>query len=212
MRKIAFIIISTLLYYGCAVSKRNAKTAGDDFAATLDNIHARIIEQNITGRSFFIERAEFRISGPDGVKSGIGTIKFLMPDRFLISIKSIIGIEVARILLKGDSVFINDRFNKKLYYGSTSYLKDKYGVTTALLPVVMGDYVNEKRLDRDKVKCQDGKMNLTGVVNNTKIKYLIDCNIAKVLRLLLSRLAMKIHYRSGIVSFSDPMIYLHLEK
>ena len=59
-----------------------------------------------------------------------------MPDKFLISIKSHTGIEVARIFLTGDSIMINDRINKKLYYGSTSYLKNKYGLTTAVFPVI----------------------------------------------------------------------------
>ena len=63
---------------------------------------------------------------------------------------------------------INDRFNKKLYYGSTSYLKSKYGVTTALLPVFLGDYVNDQKLDSTKIKCIDGKLNILGIINNVK--------------------------------------------
>ena len=69
------------------------------------NLYESIINQNLTVRSFFIERAEFKIISNDGEKSGIGTIKFLMPDRFLISIKSKTGIEVARIFLTGDSIY-----------------------------------------------------------------------------------------------------------
>ena len=105
--------------------------------------------------------------------------KFLMPDKFLISIKSNAGIEVARIYLTGDSIMINDRFNKRLFYGSTSYLKSKYGVTTSLLPVLLGDYVNDQKLDSSKISCADGKLKILGLVNDVRVKYLIDCELGK---------------------------------
>ena len=179
MRKIAFILTVVILNWGCAVHKKNAKTTDSDIKGKNPDIYASILNQNLTGRSFFIEKAEFRIRSGDGEKSGIGTVKFLMPDKFLISIKSNVGIEVARIFLKGDSIYINDRFNKRLYYGSTSYLKSKYGITTSLLPVLLGDYVNDQKLDSTKIRCVEGRVKVLGVINDVKIKYLIDCEIGK---------------------------------
>ena len=119
-----------------------------------------LLNQNLTARSFFIEKAEFKISSGDGEKSGIGTVKFQMPDKFLISIKSKAGIEVARIFLTGDSIFINDRFNKKLYYGSTSYLKSKYGYYNIIIASILGDYVNDQKLDRSKINCIEWKVKI----------------------------------------------------
>ncbi|MBK8882676.1 MAG: DUF4292 domain-containing protein [Bacteroidales bacterium] len=138
-------------------------------------------KQNLTSRSFFIEKAQFRIKSGDSENSGIATIKFLKPDRFLISVKSVAGIEIARICLTGDSILANDRFNKKFYYGSTSFLKNKYGLTTSILPVVFGDYVNDSKADITATGCIDGKMQIQGFVKDVKINYLIDCNNGKSL-------------------------------
>jgi hypothetical protein len=145
----------------------------------MEKLNERIVNQNLTRRSFYIGRAEFKIKSSVGEKSGLGTVKFLMPDKFLISIKSKSGIEVARIFLSGDSVMVNDRFNKRLYYGSTSYLKSKFGVTTAMLPVLLGDYVNDQKFDSARIKCTDGKLNVLGIINNVRVKYLIDCELGK---------------------------------
>ena len=83
-----------------------------------------------------------------------------MPDKYLVSIKSNTGIEIARIYLTEDSVMLNDRLNKKLYYGSASDLKKKYGLTTAILPVIIGDYVNDGKSDEESQNCIDGRLNI----------------------------------------------------
>jgi hypothetical protein len=180
LRKIVYILVILVLSVSCSVSRKK-KRAGIDSTNPVSsvNLYESILNQNLTARSFFIERAEFKIVSGDEEKSGIGTIKFLMPDKFLITIKSHTGIEVARIFLTGDSIMINDRFDKKLYYGSASFLKNKYGVTTAVLPVILGDYVNDIKLDSSSVKCREGLLNVDAVIKNLKIKYQISCENGK---------------------------------
>ena len=176
MRKIGYIILFFLLSASCTVARksRSVKSAEENSSASL-NLYQSIINQNLTARSFFIEKAEFKISSGGSENSGIGTIKFIKPDKFLISIKSIIGIEIARIYITGDSIMANDRINKKFYLGSASYLKTKYGVTTAVLPVVFGDYVNDEKPDSSRMSCVDGRVQINGSVKKVKIRYLIDC-------------------------------------
>ena len=176
MRKIGYFILFFLFTASCSISRKNKSVShsGKDYSASL-NLYQSIINQNLTARSFYIEKADFKISSGGSQISGIGTIKFLKPDKFLISIKSIIGIEIARIYLKGDSIIANDRINKKYYYGSTSYLKTKYGLTTAVLPVVFGDYVNDEKPDSSKLNCIKGNIQIDGSVRKVKIRYLIDC-------------------------------------
>ena len=172
-----------ILATSCAVSRMKGRTkASTDQASVGVSLAQRITNQNLTVRNFFVERAEFKIKSLEGEKSGIGTIKFLTPDKFLVSLKSNAGIEVARIYISGDSIFVNDRFNKKLYYGSTSYLKEKYGLTTFLLPVALGDYVNDEKLDSTSLKCIAGKLNVEGTVKDVNINYLIDCESGKSIR------------------------------
>lgn len=180
MRKVVFILSILYLGISCSVSRKQIreKRENDSGSAVL-NICESIVNQNLTARSFYIEKAEFRIRNDEGEKTGLGTIKFLLPDRFLISIKSNTGIEIARISLTGDSIMINDRFNKKLYYGSSSYLRDKYGLTTSLLPIVFGDYVNDEKLNCNSINCNNGEISIDGLVKSLRVKYIVDCKTGK---------------------------------
>ena len=116
MRKVVFIFVVVVLSIGCSVSRKQVRETIKTGEITGEvELLEDIINQNLIERSFFIEKAEFRIRTEEGEKSGVGTVKFLMPDKFLISIKSRTGIEIARIFINGDSIMANDRFNKRLY-------------------------------------------------------------------------------------------------
>jgi len=154
LQKIVYILTVIFLCYSCSVTRMQRKNGRK--AQGVENkefIYKKIENQNLTAKSFFIEKAEFNIKTEEGEKRGLGTIRFIMPGKFLISIKSSSGIEVVRIFLTGDSVLANDRINKKMYYASASYLKSKYGLTTSILPVILGDYINDEKLDSNNVKC-----------------------------------------------------------
>jgi hypothetical protein len=180
LRKIGYILLVLVFTSGCsALRKQKGSYSPGVIESHGVNLIDRILNQNLTSKSFYIERAEFIIRSDDGEKSGLGTMKFLYPDKFLISIKGNSGIEVARIFLSGDSIKINDKMNKRLFYGSTSYLKEKYGVTTSILPVILGDYVNDEKIDSSKINCINGNFNINGIVKNVKVQYLFDCELAK---------------------------------
>ncbi len=135
-----------------------------------------------------------------GEKNGMCTIKFIPPDLYLLSIKSKAGIEIARVYLNEDSVMLNDRFNKKLYYGSASDLKKKYGLTTAVLPVILGDYINEMIVDEKKLECSDGKLDMDAIIKDVKIRYSIDCKYCKCILTVpeneQNSIGLKIEYSS----------------
>jgi hypothetical protein len=182
LRKVIIIAVILAFGAGCSVSRRQTtknKISGE--APDVGIICQSLLDQNITDRSFYIERAEFTVRSSEGEKSGLGTVKFLMPDKFLISLKSHGGIEFARIFLTGDSIMVNDRFNKRLFYGSASYLKNKYGLTTSILPVVLGDYENDEKLDCSKARCEENKWNVNGTVKGLRINYVVDCVLGKTI-------------------------------
>lgn len=169
-----------MLLSGCSASRIKSSRSKVYDSTVKGNIEFKnISRQNLTSRSFYIEKAEFRIKTGEGEKSGLGTIKFKMPDKFLISIKSRSGIEGTRIFFTGDSIFINDRMSRKLYYGSASYLKNKYGLTTGVLPIILGDYVDDGAYDSKVGDCVDGVIKTEGKVKNLKIRYIIDCKYGK---------------------------------
>jgi hypothetical protein len=164
----------------CSVNrKRKSGTEAVSISTEGESILQSVVKQNITKSNFFIEKAEFRIISNAGEKSGIGTIKFVLPDKYLVSIKSKAGIEIARIYLMEDSVMMNDRLNKKLYYGSASDLKTKFGLTAAIVPLIFGDYINDQAVDERTIECKDGLLSFDALVKDIKIKYNIDCKYGK---------------------------------
>lgn len=179
MRKIVHIFLISIVFVSCSVGRRQKRTSGEVTIQSSQVSYEDIVNQNITSKSFFVERAEFRIKTEEGEKSGLGTIKFLTPDKFLISIKSNTGIEIARIYLTGDSLMINDRMDKKFFYGSTSFLKKKFGFTTSILPLIFGDYINDAGSGSGKIECADGTLNIVGSVKDVRIEYQIDCEHGK---------------------------------
>lgn len=180
MRKIDFIFSLIFLGSACSVSRVAERRYNGSAEYMKEGMVLEDIKrQNLTANNFFIQKAEFKVLGQDESKNGLGSIKFEMPDKYLISLKSKVGIEVARIFINDDTILINNRINKKLYYGSTAYLKSKYGVTISFLPLLLGDYLNDEVYDNSKVNCVEGKFNIKGIISSMKINYVIDCGSGK---------------------------------
>jgi hypothetical protein len=137
-------------------------------------------EKNVTENNFFIQKAEIDISTPKGVEKVIGSIKYEKPGKFLISLKSRTGIEAVRMLISSDTILVNDRINKRLYFGSPDYLKSRYGVSNDFLAVILGDFISDSILDLNNLKCLNGKVELIEESGKMKIKYIIDCKLNKV--------------------------------
>ncbi len=77
---------------------------------------------------------------------------------------------------------VNDRINKKLYYGSTNYLNKKYGITTEMLPIILGDFITNIE-DGEINECEKNKAYVDDRIKGKEIKYTVDCNKMKVINL-----------------------------
>jgi hypothetical protein len=180
LRKVAGILFLLIFSFACSVNKLKRESKIDQHAVgSSDSLYYYILNQNLTSRSFFIERAQFTIKSPNIDKSGIGTIKFQYPDKYLLSVKSNTGIEIFRILITNDSVQVNDRIDKSYLYGSSQFLRNKYGLTNALLPVLFGDYINDVKIKKSETGCLKGFVEIEGSVRNMDVRYNIDCRYAK---------------------------------
>jgi Domain of unknown function (DUF4292) len=170
------VILST----GCSVVRNGGKrNTGLSKEIITERLFESIKKQNITTNNFFIQKAEVKISTQKESKKVLASLKFEKPDKYLISIKSNTGIEAARIFISDDTILINDRINKKQYYGSPQYLNTKYGISPSVLPVILGDYINDNLSDNSQTKCSDGKLNSEGIISGIRIKYIIDCKKGK---------------------------------
>ncbi len=167
---------------GCSVTRSRSRSNRDlEISKELfsENILESVKNQNITNTNFFIQKADIEVITQSGKEKLIGSIKFEYPDKYLISIKSRTGIEGARIYVSDDTILVNDRINRKMYYGSSVYLKRKYGLTTNFLPLIFGDIVLEKNYRESKEKCSGDKINTDYVVQGVILNYAINCKKRK---------------------------------
>jgi hypothetical protein len=180
LRKITIILFLGIVASGCSVTRK----ADSNNAAVPELIDARnvlenLTKQNITSAGFFVQKAEIELSNQNGKQKFIATVKFAYPDKYLISLKSRTGIEGARIYISKDSLIGNDRINKKMYFVSVFYLKQKYGLNQSLLPLIFGDLIKEEKQLLPDEKCVGGSLVFKTVFKGVNLSYNIDCRKSK---------------------------------
>jgi hypothetical protein len=181
LQKIAYIFI-LVLFCSCSVSKRrnNDKLINQDI-----DLSANTIEKfrgfNISNESFFISKAEVIVISEEEKQTYLASVKYIFPDRYLISLRSKSGVEGARVYLTGDTILINDRINRKLFYGDPDYIRKKFGIAPDFLPLFLGDFIFNSIGDQDKVKCIDGFMKFSTASSGFKFDALVDCNKLKLI-------------------------------
>ena len=171
------------MFTGCAVIKtiKGQNNELSNEIITERNIVETVKNQNITRKSFFIQKAEIAISTSSLNEKVNGSIKYEYPNRYLISIKSKTGIEAARIFSSNDTILINDRINRKLYYGSNRDLKNKYGITNSVLPMILGDFLTDSLSDNERIICLNGKFNSNCMLDGIRVRYIVDCKKNKTI-------------------------------
>ena len=140
----------------------------------------RLLASNLTANDFDIVRADIEIFNNGETRRLISTLKYRNPGNYLISIKHRTGLEAARIYITKDTVLVNDRIYKTLYVGSNDYLLEKYGIETAVIPLIFGDYLNSLTEAVTLKDCKNGISEMQGYINNREIWYYMDCNRAKL--------------------------------
>ena len=140
-----------------------------------------VLDQNVTGSSFFIARADVDITVKGVNDKFIASIKYLVTGEYLISLRSRSGVEGARILISRDTVLINDRINRKLYFGSGEEMLLRYGVSPSVIPVIFGDYIHSDIEANIVANCENGEVRSYQSVGGMDISYILDCREQKVI-------------------------------
>lgn len=182
MQKVACLITVCLVITGCASLRKSEHFSAEALADTTGiSIIERVAKQNLSGKSFFIKKAEIEYVTEGQKKKLLATIKFEYPDRYLISLKSKTGLEGARIFINKDSILVNNRINKTIYFGKALYLRRKFGIDQSFLPLLLGDLIENKVTIIAKDQCFNGISDIVRYVRGLKIHYLIDCKKSKVI-------------------------------
>jgi hypothetical protein len=184
LRKITFILFIVLLLWSCSAARKGKSGSSliTGFNHT-ENVFEDVQNLNITARSFFIQKAEIELVTNGESEKFIANIRFEYPDKYLISLKSRTGIEGARVYINNDSILVNDRINKKMYFGDSFYFKRKYGLNQSFLPLIFGDLIIDQKTGRGTNDCSGSKLDLQSVVKGVLLRYVIDCQKRKVILL-----------------------------
>ena len=167
---------------GCSVTKNINTGVGRNSSDLISgNLLKDVRNQNVTNTGFFIQKAEIEFINNDDKQKFLCSIKYQKPNEYLISIKNRTGIEGARICLSEDSIFVNDRINKRTYVGTSLYLRRKYGMTVDLLPIIFGDIVLGRDYESGKELCENDRLSLKCTVDGIRLIYGIDCKKRKTL-------------------------------
>jgi hypothetical protein len=180
LQKVTYSGLIILVITGCSVFKGKDLSQREDWKADNNiSIPALTRNNNLTENSFYISSMDIAYSDGKTSNKLSGSFKFEKPDKYLISLRSKGGIEVARIFINNDSLYILERLNHKVYVGSLNYIRRNYGFPATILPLLIGDFIgncknyleegNDKRIE--EVRC---------IESGVEIKYYIDKSIGKV--------------------------------
>ena len=166
----------------CSVFKKGTRSEAPFRNNSSVNLNlAAVGELNLSSSGFFISKAEVEISGKDIDQNILCTVKFTPPESYLISLRSRTGIEAARLFVSGDTVLMNDRINRRLYYGSNEKLAEKYGFSYSTIALIFGDYLQSEQVNPAPVTCDEGLLRKRNMVERTMVEYTIDCKLAKTI-------------------------------
>jgi hypothetical protein len=175
LQKIGFIWLIVILTSGCSVFKRSA-TRNNQLSDSADReiLFENVERQNITANSFYIQKADIEINTPMGSEKFLGSLKFEKPDKYLLS-----------IFISKDTILVNDRINRKMYYGSADQMNLKYGVSFSEIPLIFGDFALDTAQISTIQDCSAGKINIETYLKGTKGNYVIDCRKGKLAKALI---------------------------
>ncbi len=185
MQKVASILITLFLVSGCAVLRTGNKSMPESLNETTFPA-TEIIENNLTTRDFYIQKAEIQYIDSGTEIRFIANLKYKSGGFYLVSLRTRTGIEAARIYIDRDTVLINDRINRKLFYGSSVNIERKYGVSADAIALIMGDLII-KSVEESILSCSEGKNTINTEIGESKVLYTIDCNRKKVRSVSISR-------------------------
>ena len=173
------ILILLVLLTGCSALK-TGKTKTEHISSRFFDFR-KIMAQNLTVNDFNIRKAEVQIAIGDEKQILLASVKYKTPGYWLISLKNNIGIEITRAYITTDTLLINDRLEKKMFYGKTNAIEKRYGIPFIAIPVIFGDFVEENPESIDSIKCVGAKDTLNIKFDKFEIEYFISCRDNKII-------------------------------
>jgi len=171
---IVLIIIIVAIFSSCSTARKRGQTVGgkspgiSDINAFGDAVKAL----NINKEGFIIKKANVELEGTE--IEGKFSLYAKVNDRgdFFVSVRGPLGIELARAISAGDSVFVINKINRVILFGSRSNLLKRAGLPENLIEIVTGDIP-------DAISFSEAKTSENGLVylSYSDIKYRNDITV-----------------------------------
>lgn len=202
-------ILLVLVLFGTSCRSLRISTSKEE-TETREINSVRLIgevkKNNIINSAISISKIVINYSGGGENRRLRANLKSDGKGQMLISIRTIAGIEAARILVTGDSVHVADKLNRIYYRGRIEKVAVKYGISYDLINLLFGDFNEDVNIAR-RVRCVKGKAMVTDEKNN--IEYTFDCGVYKLVEARGGINRMHDTYKGTFGEFKkeDGMIY-----
>ncbi len=184
--KIIILVVSIIVLSGCAGLRETSMNIEEEGNIPTERTLGQVETRNLTNSGFFIQKGRISTSGDAGRINLLFTMKYVKPDKYLISLRSVTGIEAFRVFISGDTVLINDRLNRELLYGTPFDFERITGIHPDLLRVSFGDLITENIKIIDNNGCTGNELNVESYYMGLLIHSIIDCRQEKVKSVILS--------------------------
>jgi hypothetical protein len=168
-----------MVLVGCSSKQFAVNSFGPDKESS-EVIFENVLRNNISEEGFYIEKASLNFKMNDETKKYLFSLKFNKPKTYLISIKNLTGIEGARILITGDTILINDRIGKRLFYGDPEVIEEKTGIYAGMLGIIFGDLILGEAKNKVISENSSSKLNIIQTFDKKIFKSTIDREIGKI--------------------------------
>ncbi|MBP7731662.1 MAG: DUF4292 domain-containing protein [Bacteroidales bacterium] len=177
-KKEIVIVILSFLVSGCATSLKSLNN--NEIYSNPEVIIDETLRSNLGEYGFFIQKGKLDIKNENERTRLIFTVKHLPPDNYLISLRSVTGIEAMRVKLSKDTIVVNDRINREILYGKGEAFEKIAGVPVDLLGIAFGDLsgVNIKLVENSEIR--NNNIIVYSNLRNISIISTINCNLRKV--------------------------------
>jgi len=218
-------VLLLLILFSCSATRKGTTPQGN----VADKLSAiKILEiskgNNIAGNGYFIKKGKISIES----KAFSGQFDFYAKvnsdKNFVISCKGPLEIEMLRVYGVGDSAYIIDRINRKIYSGSKNRLWKKYKLPEKFFDYLIGDIPSNAVLDAGgsandaafSVSYDDNQYQTITLVSKSLLKAeetrIYETGISPVVSFIYSKFKSQDNYTfPEVISIDSESLMFHVE-